>query len=209
MNHRFGAASYALMHDFWLADEAARCCRESPGWEHRPPHEREAELALLLARRLDARRAVAEHPPWVMTPDEMADGATIRIVAALGRELDEVPASFLTEGAKEGIKDAMTSFIAAELRRVLFDRGIAEEHEPASGAGGRARLNFEPAVLGAALGAARAKLLGSGESADGSDQSRHLLRWRRFGLDVIRRYEREKRLRGWLGWYHRWRGGGW
>lgn len=67
---------------------------------------------------------------------------------------------------------------------------------------------WDPAVTKAVHGAARARL---GDVSDHADPLGYIERWsewQSFGIDVIYRYEREKRERGWLGWYHRWKGGG-
>lgn len=215
MTHRFGEPSYVLMNDFYQADLALRRFRNSPEWGALPEEEREATHTLLIRRMLDARDSVDGHPPWVLTPDVSADVATCRIVGAITEVVREAPDCSISDDCLRRIRGRAVEMIATEIRRVLFDRATADEHALAErearrevtekSGRDRARMIFRPSVYEATTGAARAKLGEMGDSPRGIDYLGQLARWQHFGVDVICRYEREKRLRGWLGWYYRWR----
>lgn len=112
MSHRFGRASYALMHDFWLADRAVGRFRSSPAWDALPVEERDAVLALLFDRLDDARRAVEEHPPWVLTPDAVIDGVAARTGVALEGAMADVLGWPMPDGAFAQIRGRLMDFVA-------------------------------------------------------------------------------------------------
>lgn len=206
MKHRFGEESYSLIHDYWQADRELRRFNTTSRRDEMPEDEREAAYALLIGRMLDAREAVERHPPWVLTPDEVLDGATRRVVADFSRRARASEQVCIPEETMVWARDQLCDLISFELRRVLFDRGIAGKHAPDEPACStredfvrqHASLRFRPAVADAVDRAAWTHLGRFGEGFGSMDYAARQERLRDFGFDVIARYQRRKR--GWFGW---------